>query len=81
MLLIKVSQLLTTSSTVLFEYLNSEYENLKYAAEENNNKWDIFYTQTWPNFQILGSYQNEVQSLKTWLNLRLEWLKIEFDKM
>ena len=66
---------------VLFGYLNSEYENLKYAAEENNNKWDIFYTQTWPNFQILGSYQNEVQSLKTWLNLRLEWLKIEFDKM
>ena len=40
-----------------------------------------FYKYTWPNYDIWGSYQNEVQNLKHWLNERLEWLKREYDRM
>ena len=40
-----------------------------------------FYKYTWPNYDIWGSYQNEVQNLKQWLNERMEWLKREYDRM
>ncbi len=37
--------------------------------------------KTWPNYNIWGSYQNEVQDVKEWFSTRMEWLKTEFDKM
>lgn len=61
--------------------INENAKYLKYAVQENENKWRTFYTHTWPNYDIWGSYNNEVQSMKEWLNARFEWLKGEFDKM
>ena len=61
--------------------INASAKYLKYAVQENENKWHTFYTYTWPNYDIWGSYNNEVQSMKEWLNARFEWLKGEFDKM
>lgn len=61
--------------------INATATYLKYAVQENDNKWHTFYTQTWPNYDVWGSYNNEVQSMKEWLNARFEWLKGEFDKM
>ena len=54
---------------------------LRYSVEENEKRWGVFYTPTWPNYDILGSYQNEVQSLKEWINRRMDWLKTEFDDL
>jgi len=61
--------------------INANANYLKYAVQENENRWHTFYTYTWPNYDIWGSYNNEVQSMKEWLNARFEWLKGEFDKM
>ena len=61
--------------------INANATYLKYSVQENENRWHTFYTYTWPNYDIWGSYYNEVQSLKEWLNTRFEWLKGEFDKM
>ena len=61
--------------------INANAQYLKFSTQENNNKWHTFYTYTWPNYDIWGSYQNEVQSMKEWLDTRFEWLKAEFDKM
>ena len=61
--------------------INANAMYLKYAVQENENRWHTFYTYTWPNYDIWGSYNNEVQSMKEWLNARFEWLKGEFDKM
>ena len=61
--------------------INANAQYLRYSVQENNNKWKTFYTHTWPNYNIWGNYQNEVQSMKEWLNARFEWLKTEFDKM
>lgn len=61
--------------------INENAMYLKYAVQENDNRWHTFYTYTWPNYDIWGSYNNEVQSMKEWLNARFEWLKGEFDKM
>lgn len=61
--------------------INENAMYLKYSVRENDNRWRTFYTYTWPNYDIWGSYNNEVQSMKEWLNARFEWLKAEFDKM
>lgn len=61
--------------------INANAIYLKYAVQENENRWHTFYTYIWPNYDIWGSYNNEIQSMKEWLNARFEWLKGEFDKM
>ncbi len=58
----------------IFAEINRNAEYLQYAAVENNNKWGTLYNYTWPNNEILGSYQNEVQTMKNWLIRRFEWL-------
>ena len=59
--------------------LNAQY--LRYSVIENNNKWGTFYNYTWPNYDIWGNYQSEVQSMKSWIQKRFEWLKEQFDAM
>ena len=61
--------------------VNADAQYLKLSAQENENVWHLFNVKTWPNYNIWGSYQNEVQELKTWFTTRMEWLKTEFDKM
>ena len=61
--------------------INEKAQYLRLSVEENNNKWGTFYKYTPPNYNIWGSYQNEVQNLKYWLDERFEWLKSEYDKM
>ena len=61
--------------------INNSAHYLRYSIEENENKWNTFYRYTFSNTNIWGCYQNEVQLLKTWLNSRFEWLKVEYDKM
>lgn len=61
--------------------INENAEYLRYAVQENENKWHTLYNYTWPNYNIWGNYQNEIQSMKEWLNTRFEWLKVEFEKM
>jgi spore coat protein CotH len=61
--------------------VNADAQYLKLSAQENNNVWHLFHVKTWPNYNIWGSYQNEVQDLKEWFTTRMEWLKTEFDKM
>lgn len=61
--------------------INQNASYLKYSVQENENRWNTLYNNTWPNYNIWGSYMNEIQSMKTWLSARFEWLKSEFDKM
>ena len=61
--------------------INQNAQYLRYSVIENNNKWGTFYNYTWPNYDIWGNYQNEVQSMKLWIQKRFEWLKEQFDAM
>lgn len=54
--------------------LNQDASYLSWSMIENNNKWGTLYTYTWPNDAIWGSYNNEIQYLKTWLSQRISWL-------
>jgi hypothetical protein len=61
--------------------VNADAQYLKYSAQENDQVWHLLNVMTWPNYNIWGSYQNEVQDVKEWLTARMEWLKTQFDKM
>lgn len=61
--------------------VNADAQYLKYSAQENNDVWHLLNVKTWPNYNIWGSYQNEVQELKEWFVTRMEWLKTQFDAM
>lgn len=65
----------------IFLEINRNAEYLQYAAVENNNKWGTLYNYTWPNYEILGKYQNEVQSMKNWLSRRFEWLNTAISEL
>ncbi len=54
---------------------------IKYAIVENNNTWGTLYVNTWPNNMIWGSYENEVQSMKIWLEKRFQWPNEQFTSM
>ena len=61
--------------------VNADAQYLKYSAQENNEVWHLFNVKTWPNYNIWGSYQNEVQTMKEWLDARFKWLEREFSNL
>lgn len=65
----------------IFKEINDESQYIRLSVQENDKRWGTLYHYTFPNHDIWGSYLNEVQSLKYWLNQRFEWLKKEFDNM
>ncbi len=61
----------------ILSVVNEYAEYLRYSARENDNRWDIFYHPDYYNpndYDIWGSYENEVQYLKSFISGRLEWL-------
>ncbi len=70
-----------SNKNLFFGEINENAEYLKYSVVENNAVWNTLYENTWPNYAIWGSFDNEVAYLKQWLNTRMEWLKAEFDAM
>lgn len=65
----------------IYDEINANAQYLKYSVVENNNKWGTLYEYTWPNNMIWGSYENEVQSFKLWLERRFQWLNEQFATM
>ncbi|MBQ8988709.1 MAG: CotH kinase family protein [Prevotella sp.] len=65
----------------IFREMDETATYLKRSAQENEDRWHTLYHYALPNYEIWGSYYNEVQSVKEWLNTRMDWLKTEFDKM
>lgn len=65
----------------IFKEINENSQYLKYAVVENDNRWHTLYAPGWRNPNIWGSYENEVQFMKQWLNTRMDWLKQQYDNM
>ena len=65
----------------ILNYINESAQYLRYSVVENEGRWGTLYHYTYKNYDIWGSYWNEVQDLKEWLNTRLEWMKTEYDKL
>ena len=65
----------------ILNYINESAQYLRYSVVENEGLWGTLYHYTYKNYDIWGSYWNEVQDMKEWLNTRLEWMKTEYDKL
>lgn len=70
-----------SEENTILGYINNTATSLNYSVIENNNKYQTLYTYTWPNYAILGSYDNEVLYLKTWLHSRLAWMETALDTL
>ena len=67
----------------IMRFINEYALYLKKSVAENDNRWGLLYqeprTQPQTVLNVWGSYQNEVQYIKNFLNLRIDWLKKEFE--
>lgn len=61
-------------TTVMFHWIDSMATRLQESQTRNFEQWPIIGTYVWPNYYIPNSYQGEIDTLKTWLKARYEWL-------
>lgn len=69
------------NKTALLENINQKSVAVKWSIQEDNNKWNTLYNNNYPNYAVVGSYNNEVQYLKDWINKRFDWLDQAFAKL
>ena len=50
-------------------------EQLRWAQQENDDKWQTLGTYVWPNPVVFDTYQEEVEQLKSWYINRMAWLE------
>lgn len=55
-------------------YIDYNVTILGGAPGRNFSKWDILNKKVWPNIEALGSYEAEVNYLKSFYMTRLKWL-------
>lgn len=63
------------------DVLSEQANALRYAQEENDDRWDLFGNYVWPNPVVYDSHEAEVYHLKTWFETRMKWLDEQFGKM
>ena len=59
----------------ILDKIDSYAEQLQWAAEENNSRWNTIGIYVWPNPVVFGSYEEEVEHLKSWYIQRMNWLE------
>jgi hypothetical protein len=68
---------------VLFQRIDDTAEKLRRSAEMNFARWPILGHYVWPNANnpwARTTYQHEIDYLKEWLTLRLEWMDREINR-
>jgi spore coat protein CotH len=65
----------------LLQYIDERASYINDAQTQNFRRWDILSTSVWPNVVVPGSYQGEIDYLKSWLDSRLTWLDTAINQM
>jgi len=60
-------------------YVDSTTNVLTEARFRNFNKWPVIGVYVWPNGYVGQTYQKEVDYLKEWITLRLNWMDKAID--
>ncbi|MEL7221934.1 MAG: CotH kinase family protein, partial [Bacteroidota bacterium] len=66
---------------LLYESINTNATILSKPQERNFTQWPILGEYVWPNHVFFSTYEEEVDYLKTWLDERMEWLKVAIDEL
>lgn len=56
------------------QWIDEQYAFLYDGAVKNFDRWKILGTYVWPNVKVTGSYKGEVDYLKEFYTVRLQWL-------
>ena len=51
---------------LILEKIDSLAAKLKWAQQENNDKWQTIGTYVWPNPVVYDTYEEEVEHMKNW---------------
>ncbi len=63
-----------TNQQYILDKMDQQADALKWAQQENDEKWGTIGTYVWPNPVVLDSYDEEVAHLKNWYTRRMNWL-------
>lgn len=62
------------SEQVILNAIDSMSLLLNESQQRNFQRWNVLSLYVWPNLYVGGSYENEIQYLKTWVKKRLTYL-------
>lgn len=63
----------------IFTYIDQQAALLNQAQQNNFQRWPIMNEYVWPVPVIPGSYQGEVDHVKSWLTQRIAWMDAAFN--
>jgi hypothetical protein len=72
---VKASQLDTLPA-----FIDQTAAYLDQSQQNNFQRWPILSETVWPNSEVAGSYQGEVDFLKSWLTQRVAWMDSQFSQ-
>ena len=58
----------------LFQHIDNLTVFFKDAQVNNFDKWPILSVWVWYNRVVTGSYQGEIDAMREWLTLRIDWI-------
>lgn len=62
------------NENTLFEYIDDQVALLNPSLDRNYERWPIINEWIWPNPEVQGSYDGEVDFLKDFITDRLRWM-------
>ncbi|MEO5998334.1 MAG: CotH kinase family protein [Chitinophagaceae bacterium] len=69
----------TDKIATILSYIDGIKNNLQYSQVENFKRWDIMNMSVYDGSIIMGSYDNEVASLRSFLDRRITWMDTEIN--
>jgi len=61
--------------------MDSYANYLRYAQQENDERWDVIGNYAWPNPVVYNTYEEEVAHLKSWYSKRMSWLDAAYKNL
>ena len=58
----------------VMDFIDTHANKLTTSQDLNFMKWPILDTYVWPNAVVTGSYEGEVNYLKSWMKSRIKWI-------
>lgn len=69
------------NQSYLLEFIDTKAEQLHYAQQENDQRWDIYGNYIWPNPVVFDTYEEDLDYLKNWFTERMKWLDEAYAKL
>ncbi|MEW6981819.1 CotH kinase family protein [Colwelliaceae bacterium 6471] len=65
----------------ILDKIDQQANALKWAQQENDNRWQTIGVYVWPNPVVFSTYGEEVAHLKSWYIKRMNWLESAFNNL